>query len=95
MWGSTSVVASPSHPRGYIYAMARRFSPDRVLAAQVAAAVERGDSPAKLVEAANGRLEVLTHALATAERGSEMRPPVLEHVERLRAAVTLLGDRNS
>ena len=49
----------------------------------------------KLVEAANGRLEVLTHALATAERGSEMRPPVLEHVERLRAAVTLLGDRNS
>ena len=52
--------------------MARRFNRDRVLAARVAAAVERGDSPAELVETAGGRLDILTGALATAERGSEM-----------------------
>ena len=69
--------------------MARRYDPDRVLSAQVAAAVERGDSPAELVETAGGRVDVLTAALATAERGSEMRRPVLEHVKRLRAAVEL------
>ncbi len=69
--------------------MARRYSRDRVLAAQVAAAVERGASPAELVETVGGRLDVLTHALATAERGSSMRAAVLEHVERLRAAVEL------
>ncbi len=72
--------------------MARRFDRDRVLAAVVAAAVERGDSPAELVGTAGGRLDVLAAALATAERGSEMRAPVLEHVERLRAAVELVSD---
>ena len=69
--------------------MARRYDPDRVLSAQVAAAVERGDSPAELVETAGGRLDILTAALATAERGSSMRAPVLVHVGRLRAAVEL------
>ena len=80
-----------SRTRGYTFAMARRFDRDRVLAARVAAAVERGAPPAELVKTAGGRIDVLSAVLATAERGSEMRRPVLEHVERLRAAVELAG----
>lgn len=54
-----------------------------------AAAVERGAPPAELVKTAGGRIDVLSALLATAERGSEMRRPVLGHVERPRTAVEL------
>ena len=70
--------------------MPRRWNPEGVLAAQVAAAVERGAAPDELVEVARGRADILAGCLARAERGSVMRGPVAEHVERLRAAVELV-----
>ena len=54
----------PVAPRRHTGPVARRYDRDRVLVAQVAAAVERGDSPAELVETAGGRLDILTCALA-------------------------------
>lgn len=68
--------------------MPRRYDPTRVLVAQVLGTSERDDrTPADLLDAAEGRRDVLEAALVIARRGSSMRPPVPAVIARIEAAL--------
>ncbi len=68
--------------------MTRRIEHIRVLVGRVLAVADRDDcTSADLLDAAQGRRDMLEAALVISLRASSMRPPVLAVVERIESAL--------